>query len=94
MSVEDQEILPPNFFLLMEYNSKGDNMKIRIRNFWNAETEVPISTVYVAPEEVLKNIGYLTICEIVIDEQSKGAVKWDGKKLSIFKSSVPAGAFS
>ena len=70
-------------------------MKIKIREFWSVETEVPMpSSIIVSPEEILKNIGFITICEITIDGQRKGAVKWDGKKLSIYKPLIPEGAFS
>ena len=68
-------------------------MKITIRNFWNAETSIPISTVHVAPEEVLKNIGFITICDITIDNQKKGEIRWNGKKLTVCKSSLPDGQF-
>lgn len=68
-------------------------MKISIRNFWHAETQVSISTVHVNPEDVLKNIGFITICDIIINTQNKGEVRWDGKKLSIHKSSLPEGKF-
>jgi len=61
-------------------------MKISIRNFWNAEMQVSISTVHVDPEDVLKSIGFITICDIIIDAQIIGEVRWDGKKLSIHES--------
>jgi len=72
-------------------------MKIGIRHFWNRETwgSTTFSTIQVLPEEVLKNIGFITICDITIDNQKKGEVRWDGKKLSVHKSSpLPEGAFS
>jgi len=47
----------------------------------------------VDPEEVLKNIGFITICDVIIDTLKKGEVRWDGKKLSIHKSSLPEGKF-
>jgi len=67
-------------------------MKIKIREFWTVETEVPTpSSIIVPPEETLKNIGFITICEIIIDGQRKGEIKWNGKKLSIGKPSGPEG---
>lgn len=55
---------------------------------------VPIaSSIIVPPEETLKNIGFITICDIAIDGQSKGEIRWDGKKLRIVKPSLPGGHF-
>ena len=55
---------------------------------------VPIpSSIIVPPETTLKNIGFITICDIAIDGESKGEIRWDGKKLRIVKPSLPEGKF-
>lgn len=61
-------------------------MKISLQLWWS--TEIYKHKGKFKPEETIKEIGSIAICDIIIDGEVVGTVRWDGKECTLSKELV------